>query len=177
MKSMKNYLCVMLGNVEDRWDLGVDNEKIVLPQEGALVFWGSRVNVGRWGKNSFLLAHNTNRWHFIHCFQCKVQLTLQCSHCAQSWEWTVGARYRARKEHRVWRREDIEGSAIEPQVLRSLPPNPHLPSSNVASRTFVHTQSSSRNQHFLPSDPKIWPIVHWRSSQKDPDSPEFSKYQ
>ena len=67
----------------DRLDLGVDNEKIVLPQEGALVFWGSRVNVGRWGKNSFLLAHNTNRWHFIHCFQCKVQLTLQCSHCAQ----------------------------------------------------------------------------------------------
>ena len=82
----------------DRLDLGVDNEKIVLPQEGALVFWGSRVNVGRWGKNSFLLAHNTNRWHFIHCFQCKVQLTLQCSHCAQSWEWTVGAQYRALKE-------------------------------------------------------------------------------
>ena len=122
----------------DRLDLGVDNEKIVLPQEGALVFWGSRVNVGRWGKNSFLLAHNTNRWHFIHCFQCKVQLTLQCSHCAQTWEWTVGARYRARKECRVWTWEDIEGSAIEPQVLRSLPPNPHLPRSNVASRTFIH---------------------------------------
>ena len=55
----------------DRLDLGVDNEKIVLPQEGALVFWGSRVNVGRWGKNSFLLAHNTNRCTLSTAFSAK----------------------------------------------------------------------------------------------------------